>query len=159
MMFKKHFEIRWSDIDANKHLANSAYTNFMSQMRVLAFCHAGLTMEEMTKLNLAPVVFYEHTYYFKEIRESTVVVSYELAGLSDDGMFFKFYHNFYDANGKNLAFSEMLGAWMDFNERKLVSLPQDYIISTNRLSKSSDFKVLTKEDTRKFRVKPKDISL
>ena len=33
-MYKKQFEIRWSDIDANGHLANSAYTNFMSHARM-----------------------------------------------------------------------------------------------------------------------------
>lgn len=158
-MFKKQFEIRWSDVDANKHLANSAYTNYMSQMRILAFNQAGLTMDMMTHLNLAPVVFYEHTYYFKEVRESNVIVSFELSGLSKDGMFFSFYHNFYDSNGKNLAFSEMLGAWISYDERQLISLPENYTSSINKLPKSVDFKVLTKANTRKFNVRPKDISL
>ena len=158
-MFKKQFEIRWSDVDANKHLANSAYTNYMSQMRILAFNQAGLTMDVMTHLNLAPVVFYEHTYYFKEVRENNVIVSFELSGLSNDGMFFSFYHHFYDSNGRNLAFSEMLGAWISYDKRQLMSLPDNYTSSINDLPKSADFKVLTKADTRKFNVKPKDISL
>ena len=158
-MYRKEFEIRWSHLDANKHLANSAYTSFMSDLRIIAFAQAGLTMEKMTKLNLAPVVFYEHTYYFKEVTDLTVIVSYELSGLSDDGMFFKFYHNFYDSNGNNLAFSEMLGAWMDYDKRKLISLSNNYILTLNRLSKSADFKTLTKKDTRKYKVKPKNISL
>jgi len=28
-MYLKDFEIRWSDVDANRHLANSAYINFI----------------------------------------------------------------------------------------------------------------------------------
>ena len=40
-MYKKHFEIRWSDVDANGHLANSAYTNFMSHTRMAFFAENG----------------------------------------------------------------------------------------------------------------------
>ena len=157
-MYTKKFEIRWSDVDANKHLANSAYTNYMSHMRILAFDQVGLTLQKMTDLNLAPVVFYEHTYYFKEIRESSVMVSFELSGLSKDGMFFSFNHNFYNSKGKNLAHSKMMGAWIDFNSRRLISLSSNYITDLNNLPKSKDFRILTKDDTRAFGVKPKDIS-
>lgn len=33
-MYSKQFEVRWSDLDANRHLANSAYMNFMSHTRM-----------------------------------------------------------------------------------------------------------------------------
>jgi acyl-CoA thioester hydrolase len=33
-MFTKEFDIRWSDLDANRHLANSAFINFMSHTRM-----------------------------------------------------------------------------------------------------------------------------
>jgi acyl-CoA thioester hydrolase len=31
-MYLKEFEIRWSDVDANRHLANSAYLNYMAHI-------------------------------------------------------------------------------------------------------------------------------
>ena len=43
-MYKKQFEIRWSDVDANKHLANSAYTNFMSHTRMAFLMEFGFTI-------------------------------------------------------------------------------------------------------------------
>ena len=30
-MYLKEFEVRWNDLDANRHLANSSYINFMRQ--------------------------------------------------------------------------------------------------------------------------------
>ena len=112
-MYFKEFEIRWSDLDANRHLANSAYINFMSHTRMGFLIESGFTQRELAKQNIGPVVFYEHIYYFKEaFLGKPVKVSLEVAGLSEDGMFFEFLHNFYDANGKNFASCEIMGGWI-----------------------------------------------
>ena len=157
-MYLKQFEIRWSDIDANRHLANSAYINFMSHTRMSFLMENGFGQEEMAKYNIGPVVFYEHMYYFKEIfLGKPVKVSLELKGLSEDGMYFEFLHNFYDYKGRNIASCEMLGSWIDLKERKLTALPQELYKNLSHLSKTDDFKVLTKEDTRRFNKRPKDM--
>ena len=157
-MFTKEFEIRWSDVDANRHLANSAYINFMSHTRMAYLVEIGFGQEEMAKNNLGPVVFYEHIYYFKEVfPEKPVRVSLELKGLSEDGMYFEFAHNFYDVKGRNVAHCEMLGAWIDLKTRKLSQLPKELYKKFNSITKTDDFRVLTKEDTRKFNKRPKDL--
>ena len=66
-MYTKQFEIRWSDVDANGHLANSAYTNFMSHTRMAFLTRCGLSLDVINDLGLGPIVFYEHVHYFKEI--------------------------------------------------------------------------------------------
>lgn len=158
MKFTKKFEIRWSDLDANRHLANSAYQNFMSHTRMAFLIESGMSSKELVKLGLGPVVFYEHIYYFKEIMpEDSVTVSVELKGLSEDGMFFEFVHNLYNQQGKNCASAEMLGAWIDLKSRKLAPLPQDLMNKIKKLEATEDFKVLTQEDTRKHKVYPKDL--
>ncbi len=43
-MFVKEFEIRWSDLDANRHMANSAYINFMSHTRMAYLGQLGSKM-------------------------------------------------------------------------------------------------------------------
>lgn len=156
MSFKKEFEVRWSDLDANRHLANSAYQNMMSHTRMAFLLENGFTQDELIKYNLGPVVFYEHIYYFKEIRpEDSIEVSLKLKGLSEDGTFFAFEHDFYNAKGENCARCEMLGSWIDMKTRKLTKLPEHLLKSLDDLEKTEDFKVLTKEDTRKHRVVPK----
>ncbi|PZD79012.1 thioesterase family protein [Mesonia sp. K7] len=159
-MYKKKFEIRWSDIDANRHLANSAYLNFMSHTRMSFLLQNGFGQDELKKYNIGPVVFYEHIYYFKEIFPGKpITVTLELKGLSEDGMFFEFSHNFYTEDGKHCASCEMLGTWIDLKTRKITILPEHLLKNLQGLSKTTDFRVLTKEDTRKFGKKPQDLEL
>ena len=158
-MYKKDFEIRWSDIDANRHLANSAYINFMSHTRMAFLMENGFGQQEMAKHNIGSVVFYEHMYYFKEVfAGKPVSVTLQLKGISEDGMYFEFQHDFYDYKGRNFASCEMMGAWIDLKERKLISLPEELYANLSSLERTEDFKILTKEDTRRFGKKPKDLS-
>lgn len=158
-MYTKEFEIRWSDIDSNGHLANSAYTNFLSHARMGFFITYGFSMQDMAEFNIGPVVFYEHTYYYKEsFIGKPITVSVEVSGLSEDGMFFKFEHNMYDDEGQHLASSDMLGSWIDLNTRKLTALPETLLKRSEAFPKSKHFKQLTKEDTRVSGKVPKNLS-
>lgn len=157
-MYFKEFEIRWSDIDANRHLANTAYINFMSHTRMSYLTENNFGQEELASLNLGPVVFYEHVYYFKEVFPGKPIrVSLELKGLAEDGKFFEFVHNFYDHKGKNFARCEMMGAWIDLKSRTLTTLPKSFYDKLSELDRTDDFKTITKEDTRKNSQKPKDL--
>ena len=157
-MYFKEFEIRWSDIDANRHLANSAYLIFMGHTRMSFLMELGFSQKALAEHQLGPVVFYEHVYYFKEaFLGKPVRVSLEIMGMSEDGKFFEFHHNFYDHQGNNFAHCEMMGAWMDLNTRNLTGLKGDLLKGLNSIKKGEDFRILTKEDTRKFSKKPKHL--
>jgi len=157
-MYVKNFEVRWSDIDANRHMANSAYVNFAGHTRMGFFEELGLTLTKLEEYHLGPVVFYEHIYYFKEILPGTPVrVTLELTGLADDGRFFEFRHNFYDGKGMHMAHCEMMGAWNDMRHRKLTGLPEDLLSKFDAVKSMDEFRILTKEDTRKFAKQPKNL--
>ena len=154
-MYKKQFEIRWSDVDANRHLANSAYVNFMSHTRVAFFEEHGFSLNNLAKFDISPVIFHEHIYYFKEAFLGTpITVSLEISGLSEEGMLFKMEHNFYNPKGENLASCELLGAWINLKTRSLTGLPDHLLKEMQGLPKSADYKILTKEDTRKNGKRP-----
>jgi acyl-CoA thioester hydrolase len=154
-MYLKDFEIRWSDVDANRHLANSAYVNFMSHTRVAFFEDHKFSLSNLAKFQISPVIFYEHIYYFKEAFLGTPIrVSLEVTGLSADGMFFGIEHNIYNQKGENLATCELMGAWINLKSRGLTPLPAEFLKEMETFPKSKDFKILTKEDTRKFGKKP-----
>jgi acyl-CoA thioester hydrolase len=157
-MYTKEFEIRWSDVDANRHLRNSAYIDYMSHTRMSFFMECNMDLPRLTKQNLGAVAFYEHMYYFREVFPGApITVSLQLQGISEDGRFFQFRHNFYDEKGKNLARCEMMGAWINLNTRKLTRLPEPILGNFKKLEKTDDFKILTKEDTRKYGEKPVDL--
>ncbi len=148
-MYLKEFEIRWNDLDANRHLANSTYLNYMSHTRLSFFNEKGFDQSNMIKHNIGPVVFKEHIFYFNEIFPGEIIrVSLLLKGLSEGGMYFEFHHNFYNSHGKNMARCVMMGAWIDLKTRKLRDLPEALLLAYNQLEKTEDFKILTKKDTR-----------
>ncbi|MEH6534815.1 MAG: thioesterase family protein [Psychroserpens sp.] len=158
-MYKKDFEIRWSDVDANGHLANSAYVNFMSHTRVGFLNEHGFSMKKLIEHGIGPVVFSEQIYYFKEsFLGQTLTVTLAVSGLSEDGMLFKFEHNFYNQNGQHLATCDILGAWIDLKERRLIALPEQLQALIKKFPKAENFKILTKEDTRKPGKTPKNLS-
>lgn len=158
-MYLKEFEIRWNDIDANRHLANKAYIEYAAHTRMTFLSELGFDQRSLGKFNIGPVVFYEHVYYFKEVFYGRPVkVSLELAGMSEDGKFFEFVHNFYDYKGRNFARCEMMGAWLDLKTRKLIPLPEDMLQFMDRVERPDNFRYLTKEDTRKFAKTPVDLS-
>lgn len=156
-MYTKEFDIRWSDIDANRHLANSAYVNFMSHTRMGFMIENGLSQKEMVSHNFGPVIFQEQVFFFKEAFQGRpITVTFELGGTSDDGKFFRFVHNFYDYKGRNLARGTMQGAWIDLTTRKTVALPENLKPMLEKAPKTDDFKILTKEDMRAHGQVPKD---
>ncbi len=157
-MYLKEFEVRWNDLDANRHLANSSYINFMSHTRLSFMMENGFGQSNMVKHNIGPVVFYEHMFYFKEIFPGKPVkVSLQLKGISEGGMYFEFQHNFYDSEGNNMARCNMMGGWIDLQTRKLRDLPETLFSALNHLDKTEDFKILTKDDTRKYQQFPKSL--
>lgn len=157
-MFLKSFEVRWSDVDANRHLANSAYVNFMSHTRMAFLLDLGFSYTDLESRQLGPIVLNENIYYFREVMPGKPVkVSLEITGLSEDGMFFSFRHNFYDSKGRNVARGEMMGAWIDTGKRRLTGLPESYLEKFHEGPKSDDYRELTKEDTRAHGQSPKDL--
>ena len=72
-------------------------------------------------------------------------------------MYFEFQHNFYNAEGINMARCNMMGGWIDLQSRKLRDVPELLFSALNSLDKTNDFKVLTNEDTRKHKQFPEDL--
>ena len=157
-MYLKEFEVRWNDLDVNRHLANSSYINFMSHTRLSYMMQNGFGQNSMVTNNIGPVVFYEHMFYFREIfLGKPIRVSLQLKGISKNGMYFEFQHNFYNHKGENMARCNMMGGWIDLQTRKLRDLPNKLFVALNELEKTGDFKNLTKDDTRKFKQFPQKL--
>lgn len=158
-MYLKPVEIRWNDLDANRHLGNTAFISFMSHTRMAFFHDLGFTLEYLNSKNIGPVVFYEHVYYLKEVLPGKPVqVSLEINGLSEDGMFFEFHHNIYDHQGRQVAHARLMGAWMNLTSRKLTCPTAEMKKEFDAIPKREDFRVLTREDTRPVRIPRQDLT-
>ena len=157
-MYLKEFEVRWNDLDANKHLGNSAYIEYMSHTRMSFLTENGLGIDVLANNNLGPIVLYEHIHYYYEVLSGNPIrVSLEMAGHTEDMRFVKFFHNFYDTKGKHLAHSEILFSFIKLSTRKLGILPKEFIEKIKSFPKAESFKILSKADTLVYGRKPKDL--
>jgi acyl-CoA thioester hydrolase len=157
-MYKKEFDVRWSDLDPNRHMANSAYQNFMSHTRMAFLIENNFGQREMAQYNTGPVVFNENIFYFKEIHQGKpVTVSCEVTGMSEDGSMFSFRHNFYDHKGRNVARGLMTGAWLNLKERKIMPLHSDLHEKIKHFPRSTDFIILEKSHMRAHGEFPQDL--
>lgn len=159
-MFLHKIDIRWSDLDPNMHLANSAYINFMSATRIEYMIKQGVSYLELKQKQIGPIALRETIHYFKEVFPGKpIYVSQEIAGLAEDGMFYKIRHNFYNSKGVNVARGEMLGSWLDLETRKIITPPTALFEKLLAKNHTTDFKIITKEETRLVTVKPENIDL
>lgn len=157
-MNKKYYiaiEVRWSDLDANRHLANSAYVNYGGHIRTKFLAENGFSQQEFQANNIGPIAFSETTHFFKEIMPNeTIYLTMELKGVSENRTFFEFVHNFYKADGTHAASSRMSGAWFNLNQRKLAVPPENLLKVINEMPRAHDYKILSKEYLKSHQVMP-----
>lgn len=159
MYYKKIF-INWSDIDANGHLSHLAYHRFTSNIRINMIYDQDIDISyDIINKNIGAILFYEKIYYFKEfLPMNFIYITIEIAGLSNDGKFYKIYHNFYNKNGIHSAFLEIIGSWLNLKNRKIISPPKKILNAIKKYPISKDFKKLTQSDTRVQGIKSNNIN-
>lgn len=156
-LFIQKFDVRWSDIDANRHLANSAYVNFCVQTRMSFMYQHKIGISQLMRWGVGPVILHESYSFYKEILADQVVyVSLELSGASDDASIYSFVHQFYLQDGTHCATSEVMGVWIDSMLRKSTIPPDDILVALQSV-KSKDCKILSKEDIKNKSIRPQNI--
>lgn len=147
--YLKSFEVRWSDIDANVHLIHTAYSGFMAHTRMCFLDHIGITMAEIGKAKLGPILLNEHIHFLKEVRPLEIVyVDIVLSGMTPDNKIFRFDQGLHKSSGELAAYSRLLFAFMSSEDRKLATIPQAWQKSIEQMPRTEDFVVLSKSELR-----------
>ena len=140
MSFKFSFPTRWADFDPNNHMRHTAYNDYAAESRVRLFSAYGLSLRELNKLNIGPVLFKEETSFFREIvLGDNLTVEVLLKGVSELGERFKFLHKIYRGDGVLAAEIEIYAAWLDLSKRKLTTPPETVCQALNKLDKAENF--------------------
>lgn len=129
-MYKKEIEIIWADLDPNRHMRHTAYSDYATHARISFFIEQGFPPKVLEDLNVGPVLLQESTTYWRELNlNEKAHVTVELAKATEDYSHYTIHQNFYKANGKKSARVIIDGAWMDLEARKLISPPSEVIKS------------------------------
>jgi acyl-CoA thioester hydrolase len=142
-MFKQTVQIRWADIDANRHLRHSVYYDYGASMRMNALSGEGLTMKKLEELMMGPILFREEAVFKREIIfEDIITIDVEVLKAREDFARWSLRHHFAKSDGTLAAIITIDGAWIDLVKRKL-AVPGDFIRHVfEKFPKAADFEVL-----------------
>lgn len=118
--FSLPIQVRWSDIDQNRHLRHSAYYDYGATVRIACFSAHGLTNQKFDELHLGPILFREEAIFRREIKfEDRVTVTMEVLKATPDFGRWSIRHHFLKEDGTLSAILTLDGAWIDIQKRKL----------------------------------------
>ena len=117
-------QIRWADIDQNRHLRHSVYYDYGAMARMEFLSSRGLTTSKLEELKIGPILFREECVFRREIKlEDIITLDIELVRAKHDFTRWSLMHNFHKEDGAIAAKISVDGAWMDIEKRKLTVPP------------------------------------
>lgn len=157
--FYAETKVRWSDLDANMHLANASYMNFTSFARIEFLRHCGIKLTDLAKYKIGPAVLREEFSFFREAHEGQkIIITVSVSGNSETGDIFQFEHNLYDKKtGTHIAYSRVFGVWFSMTERKKQAPPTDMMEKIKANVDPNNCQVLTYSDLKNLPVHPQNI--
>ena len=145
----KEFEIRWADLDANRHVSNISFATYTIETRLELLAKYGIDQQFFEKNGVCPILLSEKFFYLREaLPNEKIFVDVELVGHSEDGVFIKFGHSIFKGDGTQAVYAEVLTAWIDMKTRKLIHPGEKVMELIEVLPKAEKFAILKKEDTR-----------
>lgn len=138
--FTRTFNIRWADVDINRHMRHSAYNDYAAHVRVQLLKELGMDIDTLAALNFAPVLFREETVFHRELgMNEDITVNVKLQKTRRDGSRWTFVHEFLNSAGQIAATLTVDGAWIDLRLRKLTALPEQFMDAVFTMPRSDDF--------------------
>jgi acyl-CoA thioester hydrolase len=139
MTFETTLLAGWGDLDANGHMANTAYLNKAVDVRSRFLVAHGFPREEFVRLGIGAVVRKDEIEYFREFRmHDEIRANVLLAGLSEDGTRGLWRNEMYRGDVLGARVTSMIG-WMDLRERKLVAPPAELLEAIRQIPRTDDF--------------------
>ena len=139
-------QLRWSDMDANRHLRHSAYYDFGAAVRVKYLSEQGITSEKLEELHLGPVLFREEAVFKREVKfEDQITIDMQLLKSTPDFGRWSIRHHLVKADGTLAAIITIDAAWIDLVKRKLAVPPQSIQATFESFPKSPEFQFIIPE--------------
>lgn len=118
--YSQTYEVRWADLDPNRHMRHSVYLDYAAQTRVALFSDFGLSIDKIGKMGLGPILFREEIKYLREVNGMEEVTVYcELSWMYKDGSRWSFFQRMFKNGDTPVAELTVDGAWLDLDARKL----------------------------------------
>lgn len=141
--FIKHFEIRWADLDPNRHLRHSAYADYATHVRFSFLRDHGFGQRRFVELGFGPVIVREEVRFRREVEGGEIIaIDFRAQGLAPDASRWDLSHAVVRSDGKLAATVRVEGGWLDLATRKLTVPPGEIRELLHRLPRTDDFSPL-----------------
>jgi acyl-CoA thioester hydrolase len=147
--FSLTLQVRWSDIDANRHLRHSVYYDYGALSRMEILSRIGLTTARLEELGIGPILFREEAVFRKEVVfEDRIRITTELVKAYPDFSRWSIRHHILKEDESLAAILNLDGAWIDMQKRKL-AIPDDFVQSIfDKIPKSKEFQFQVKKEAK-----------
>ncbi len=127
-MFEKKVYAGWGDLDANGHMANTAYLDKAADTRMGFFATHGFHLASFRERGIGPVIRKDEIEYFAEfVLLEPLRVTISCRSMSEDGSRFTLVNEFFKEDGRLAARVTSSGGWLDLASRKLIAPPPDLL--------------------------------
>ena len=141
--YSSTYAIRFSDIDANRHVNYAAYVNAAGDLRYRFFAENGFPPERFEQLGMSPVYTEIHAQFLREVyMGETVTILFTLTGLSPLGVRWKVHHDVLKSNGKKAVNIDMEGMLIDLPTRKPAAPIPELMQIFQLIPRAAEFEVL-----------------
>jgi acyl-CoA thioester hydrolase len=136
----KEIQMRWSDLDPNFHVRHSAYYDWGALCRIDYLSQHGMTFEVMNIDRFGPILFREECIFRRELKWGDhISVGFFISKARKDFSRWSFEHPIYK-DGTTLSASLTVdGAWINVDQRKLITPSEKIIQIFSKIPRSIDF--------------------
>jgi acyl-CoA thioester hydrolase len=152
--YSMSYQVRWTDIDANRHVRYSAYIDAAAELRYRFFTEHDLPPEAFDKLGVGPIYTSLTANFYREVRlGETLTITYLLSGLSPSGVRWKVQHDFLKENGKKAVSLWLEGTILNLKTREPIAPTPEIMRVFQQVPRSPNFEELSESRwfTRKNR--------
>jgi len=143
VVFTCPFEVRWGDIDGNRHVRNTAFSEYATHTRFRLLAAHGFDAARLEALRFGPVMMREETRYRRELHlGDCVTVTVRCSGISPDASHWRVHQEVRRDDGKDAALLTIQGGWIHLDTRKLIVPPAELAAVLLALPRTCDFEEL-----------------
>jgi acyl-CoA thioester hydrolase len=141
--YRQHYQVLWTDLDANNHVGNTRYLEYSTQTRLLYLAENGFGPQDFRAAGIGPVTFEDHVVYKRELHyQERFSVTFTVGGLSESGSKFTCVNRVYTHDGALSAEVRATLAWFNLTTRKIVVPPPPLAAAMNALLREDDFRII-----------------
>jgi len=138
------YEVRWTDIDINRHVRYSAYIDAAAELRYHFLTQHGFPPNALDRLGFGLVYTSLTINFYREVLlGETLQITFCLAGMSPQKIRWKVRHDFLKANGKKAATMILEGSFLDMATRQPTIPAPEFIDVFLEVKRTPDFEVMS----------------